>query len=523
MADTALWTGIASSLFFVVLNVAMNVYTKFLFTEQFSPWTMLAIQQFHTFMVLYPATRYMKYQGWDKLSDHEDPKDAEIRLVHVCEVCLVTVLFCLNVGLNSLSLVAMSITLNQTVRAFLPVGVLVLGFCFETRPYHPSLYVTTSVVVLGIAITCWGSPEFHWYGFSLAFASTLVAAVGTSLNGKLLNNGPFGKTGPYGVAFLVLVQSVPAAFIFSAVAYVSESQGAVEKFSFSATRTSSPEQCLMNLLLVTFSSLLALLSNLGRCFLVAATSPLTETLAGNAKVAALCIIDSLLFGTRLHWWNYVGITLTFSGFSLHLLLQYASKNSKSMPQSPKMAFNRPRLISAADTGLAAELLAFDSRESKPLRRIGENSLKPIPELPRPRSVTWPQPVPSSASMWAGLDFSNIFDVPVWLKLGYSVVPKDYSPISTAGSSPARRSGPSSRSRFYSDPTDTTNSRAHRLEDVRLGDGVDEVEEEEMKRTLPSDVRLGNHFLQAGEEKAMKMEVEFRGAVDFDDPTDFGYL
>merc|ERR1719323_1224906 len=82
------------------------------------------------------------------------------------------------------------------------------------------------------------------------------------------------------------------------------------------------------LALVSVSSLLALMANLGRCFLVAATSALMETLAGNAKVAALCIIDNLLFHTALCTHNYAGIALTFGGFSVHVLLQYASKGGK---------------------------------------------------------------------------------------------------------------------------------------------------------------------------------------------------
>merc|ERR1712050_307452 len=110
----------------------------------------------------------------------------------------------------------------------------------------------------------------------------------------------------------------------------------LDKFSLSAENR---WQCVWNLLLVSISSMLALLSNLGRCFLVAATSPLTETLAGNAKVAALCIIDHYLFNTVLNWKNYAGIGLTCSGFSVHLLLQYATKadptkdNRQNLPES----------------------------------------------------------------------------------------------------------------------------------------------------------------------------------------------
>ena len=39
-------------------------------------------------------------------------------------------------------------------------------------------------------------------------------------------------------------------------------------------------------------------------------------------MAALCVIDNRLFGTRMYGYNYLGVTLTFLGFSVHVLLQY---------------------------------------------------------------------------------------------------------------------------------------------------------------------------------------------------------
>lgn len=532
--STALATGIGSSFFFVVLNVAMNIYTKWLFADiggNFPlPWTMLFLQQVQTFLVLHPGLILMRKRGWDRptgiarSTSHAAAQEEATRIssVHVFQVCLVTLLFCVNVGLNSMSLVVISISLNQTVRAFLPVGVLLLGCCIEQQAYPCHSYISTSVLVLGIIMTCWGSPDFQWYGFLLCFVSTVTAAVSTSLNGLLLNNGPFGKSGPFGVAQLIYIQSIPAIFIFAAIAYFSEGPRAREKFSLDSGHQL---QTALTFLIVSFSSVLALLSNLGRCFLVAATNPLTETLAGNAKVAALCIIDHQLFGTSFPLKNYLGIGLVFSAFSAHLLLQYASKDDEpkgtgwpgptagpsNTPggNSSKRQVKRPRLISAADTGLAAEHLAVElGREPAPPKRSGglgtNGSLAAIPELPRPRSVTWPQPASTeSRGMLAGVDFSLVLELPPWLSSsGQTGSPEDYSPLSVASLSPmARRSlasptlpsgggSPTSsaaRSRFYSDPTDTlNNNRRSLMEDVRLGNHMGFIEEEAPLETSAAD-------------------------------------
>jgi len=538
----ALLAGLQGSLFFVVLNVAMNIYTKWLFSKDGAnfplPWTMLTIQQMQTFMVLHPGLIVMRRRGMDKegeaLPGGNSGQHKNIGFKEYLKVCVITVLFCVNVGLNSLSLVHISITLNQTVRAFLPVGVLVLGCCFESTPYPWHSYATTGVLVFGIALSCWDSPSVEWYGLWLAFISTLMAAVGTSLNGQMLKETPFGKN-RYGIANLIYVQSIPAMFIFAAIAYFTEGHEAAIKLWMPTAVAEASEhasnlamdsrvRCLLNFCLVSFSSVLALLSNLGRCFLVAATSPLTETLAGNAKVAALCIIDHYLFHTALGWKNYAGIGLTFSGFSVHLLLQYASKGEGSQEPSrrsemsentgsgaTKRQINRPRIISAADTGLAAEYLAVEigRDHTAQFRRMGgENGLATIPELPRPRSVTWPQPAPTNTSgMFAQMDFSVVWQLPVWLEANKAGSPEDYSPLSVASLSPmARRSlaspsipagnmSPTSaaRSRFYSDPTDTNNNRARLLEDVRLGSQhLQEIEEERLTEVPeePPDLDLG---------------------------------
>jgi len=226
-------------------------------------------------------------------------------LTAAMQVLAVTGLFCLNVR--------MSITLNQTVRAFLPVGVLLLATVLERRTYPRHSYYTTFVLILGIALTCWGSPHFEFNGFFLAFTSTIIAALGSSLNGRLLNAGPFSKAGPGVIARLLMYQSVPAFFVFLLVAYLTEAERVRDAFS---------ARCV---LLISISSALALMANLGRCFLVAATSALMEALAGNAKVAALCVIDHQLFHTTLHTYNYFGVAITFTGFSMHVLLQYASR------------------------------------------------------------------------------------------------------------------------------------------------------------------------------------------------------
>jgi len=381
MWGKGLLDGIASSFLFIILNAALNLYTKWLFSADGVnfpfPWTMLTVQQLEAYLVL---------QAWLIKTDLDNKAGWDVGLRDVSklnalmQVLAATVLFCLNVGLNSLSLVHISITLNQTVRAFLPVGVLLLSSCMERRVYPLHAYLTTAVIVVGIALTCWGNPNFEMFGFSLALLSTMIAALGSSLNGWLLNSaGPF-QSGSGGIARLMMLQSVPAFFMFGIVAMILERQALLDMMSSMSTG-----QCYEKLAVVLGSGVLALMSNLGRCGLVAATGALMETMAGNAKVALLCVIDHELFGTVLNGHNYLGIGVTFAAFSAHVLMQYAGKAAAEEievleaieededddiselrpPGSPmklspkkKAKFSLPRLVSGAETGLAAEHVAL---------------------------------------------------------------------------------------------------------------------------------------------------------------------
>lgn len=546
---SALVVGVLSSLFFVTLNVAMNIYMKWLFTKEGGdfalPWTMLAVQQLQAFMVLQPCIAYRTGNwGWDLGMSSSTPEgegngDSQrmgLGARQVCRVLAVTALFCLNVGLNSLSLVHISITLNQTVRAFLPVGVLLLGRLFEEREYPGHSYVTTVVLVIGIALTCWGSPGFQPFGFSLAFLSTLVAAVGTSLNGRLLRDPPFngqGNSRPLGVARLVLLQSVPAFCIFSVIAGLTEGRRVAERLADPNSRW----PWYGTMVLVTGSSALALLSNLGRCFLVAATSALMETLAGNAKVAALCIIDHQLFGTALFFHNYFGIALTFAGFSIHVLLQYADKGGQekkgpegegeaqengAAAEAGEQALSqrnknrqrtqvraRARLISGSETGFLAEHLAVALGRSQKPRSGSDDS---IPEITRPRSRTWPATGPESPrSAWMkNLDMASVMEAPGWLVGTGPPSPEDYDSLSGSsyspmhhghGGSPQARTAtkhsansPSrqrERTRFFTDPVESNRSRGAgeggrtpQAGTVRLLEPVDEQDEDSLPELGP---------------------------------------
>jgi hypothetical protein len=476
MVEAAVLYGVITSCVFIVLNVAMNLYMKWLFSPSGGdfalPWTMLAVQQLQSYMVLQPLMAYRgtRSWGWDITpppgDNNGDEGSMELGWVGMLQVLAVTVLFCLNVGLNGLSLVRISITLNQTVRAFLPVGVLVLASCLEGRAYPSHSYITTAILVMGIILTCWGSPDFELQGFCLAFGSTMVAALGASLNGRLLNKGPFSNSGPEKIMQLTMLQTVPAFFICSFVATVVEGAELSRLLSEPDARWSP----LQRLGLVSISSMLALMANLGRCGLVAATSALMETLAGNFKVALLCLIDHWLFHTSLYFHNYVGVFCTFLGFSGHVLLSYAlaliqqvngedeeedgelqtipeedarvvevgpgkeSTDDTGRPRAASTTSSRgrrsrvdsmeiPQMMSGGETGLAAEMMGVQmGRKSlvKPRKQTHLTTIDEGQESARARAATW-APGQAEARIkktWLteklGEEVSSLWQAPEWL-------------------------------------------------------------------------------------------------------------
>lgn len=509
----ALLTGVLSSFIFILINTALNVYMKWLFNKtggDFAhPWTMLAVQQFQTFFVLYLGLSLVRSYGYNQDDRGKSPLLPECGGAStLLSILAVTVMFCINVGLNSLSLVSISITLNQTIRAFLPVGVLLVATCVEQRVYPKHSYLTTGLLVMGIGLTCYSSPNFQFYGFSLAFVSTLVAAVSTSLNGRLLSKGPFKNTGAYGIVRLTLLQSIPSFFIFALLAFFTEGRSVVEKFR---SNSEGRWQWHQHVGLVTISSVLALTCNLSRFLLVSATNALMEALAGNAKVATLCIIDHQCFGTVLHLHNYAGLGLTIVGFSVHLTLQWSIKeepegqekklNDPVLPVGDQATARSrklysPHMLSGAETGLAGEYLAVDIGRDLTRFRGKFRGVDPsgspnssTPQIRRHRSVTWPEEAPTSQvshGFLKDVDLSRALAFPSWLS-----VEDNGHGVDLYASSPSNASEmmsplvSSARSRSYSDPTDTKNSMSRMSEDPwqrTLLHAVDEETDEESGET-----------------------------------------
>lgn len=279
-----------------------------------------------------------------------------------------------------------------------------------------------------------------------------MAAVGTSLNGRLLSSGPFKGSGTDKIMRLMMLQSVPAFFFFACIAAVTEGEQVLQLLIADGDSSVSSRPWLTLLGLVSISSALALVSNLSRCFLVASTSALMETFAGNAKVATLCLIDSRFFGTVLYTCNYLGIILTFLGFSANVLMQYISDDKfapkleerrkdrvsiddkmtdysgKSDEELRLPSRRRPGphislVISGGETGLAAEHLAIHMRSEGPRRRRRRRERQGTEAdlgAARPRSNTWaPGQEPlREREGWLGklgVDLNPVLEAPAWLQ------------------------------------------------------------------------------------------------------------
>jgi hypothetical protein len=212
------------------------------------------------------------------------------------------------------------------------------------------------------------------------------------------------------------------------------------------------------------------MANLGRFGLVAATSALMETLAGNFKVALLCLIDHELFHTTLYFHNYLGVVTTFLGFSGHVLLQYiralmeqdqaeeedekdlatipegeegeermlelkehsadtgraraeSTASSRGARRSRVDSMEIPQMMSGGETGLAAELVSVQmGRKSLKLTKPDKLfTIEEDVEVERPRAATWAAGQLESRSnqhSWLGkrlgVEVSPLWQAPDWL-------------------------------------------------------------------------------------------------------------
>ncbi|KAK9830940.1 hypothetical protein WJX81_008324 [Elliptochloris bilobata] len=189
----------------------------------------------------------------------------------------------LNVSLSNASLVKLSLSLNQVIRASMPVMTVAMAYFIESQV--PTSSVVASLVVLstGVGICVWqGQATGTMFSIVLCTLSTLANAACLSTSGKLLTE----KIDVMRLTFYIA--PITAFFILPLLLHV-EARMVVESLAVNGKAIA---------IMFGMSSALAVTHNLVNYKLVQHTSAVSATVIGEVKTIALIILSAFLLGEK---------------------------------------------------------------------------------------------------------------------------------------------------------------------------------------------------------------------------------
>ena len=268
------------------------------------------------------------------------------------------------IALNNASLVSIELSLNQVIRAGIPVCVAVFAFCLERRV--PTEIGASYLLLVTLSVMCvmfTGHEHGEWWGISMCFGSVLMQSAQMSLSGRLMS----GKldsfqlnfyTGPVAFCVLLLMES----------AMQQETRGLV-RFA-----THKP---LPTLGIMLGGCCLALMYNVVLMQSVRTFSSVGTAVLGNFRTVLLIFLSALLLGELSDWGatRYIGCFNTFIGaaaYGLHTKI-FGTPVSREIAKTATEEIDDVRKDAAAAEGDRNDV----RRLQAPINSMGSESPDPV--------------------------------------------------------------------------------------------------------------------------------------------------
>lgn len=216
----------------------------------------------------------------------------------------ISLCFAVNVGLNNVSLLSISLSLNQVIRASIPVFTAIGSVVIEKRPPSRQEFLSLIVLVGGVSIAVWegSGTKASFYGVVLCIIGTMCNGLAMSSIGKLLTEKLDVLRLTFYTAPLTLFVLVPFYKQLEAPAFASYStQGSAY------------------LGVILLGCVNALLYNLIHSQVIKVTSSVTTTVIGEMKIVAILLLSAVILGESDVWTikMMIGCTTAILGFCMY--------------------------------------------------------------------------------------------------------------------------------------------------------------------------------------------------------------
>ncbi|KAL0042115.1 hypothetical protein WJX77_003727 [Trebouxia sp. C0004] len=209
-----------------------------------------------------------------------------------------------NIAFNNLSLVQITLSLNQVIRSCIPVICCLLAIGIENKIPTGKEIGSLVILSLGVMIAVWeGSVNGSPHGIMLCIVGTVCNAAMMSTSGRILSE----KLDVLRLAFYTAPVSCIALFPFC---YFRES---------ARFMTYSQGQSMIVTAIILVGSVNALSYNVVHYLMIQMTSAVTTTVLGEVKIVGLLALSVLLLGEKSMFTTRmtVGVVLAVAGFCLY--------------------------------------------------------------------------------------------------------------------------------------------------------------------------------------------------------------
>ena len=197
-------------------------------------------------------------------------------------ITAIGLLLALNVSLNNSSLVEMTLSLNQIIRASIPVFTCVFAIAIEGEKPSAMEFLSLVILTCGVMLAMWQSAvDGSLKGLLLCLSGTICSALMMTTYGKILSTKIDALRLVFYTSPLSWMVLLPTAL------YNGEWNAFVETYAIASRR----EACTA----VLCTSVLALAYNIVHSFVIQHTSAVTTTVLGEVKIIGLVVLSYVLF------------------------------------------------------------------------------------------------------------------------------------------------------------------------------------------------------------------------------------
>ena len=298
-------------LLWIGINIILNLYNGWMFSQKdlFGfPITITCLDMLFSFGACVILNKCFQLGIFPKFKDKSNV------LQYGKILCIISIYFCFNIILNNASLMTISISTNQIIRASIPFIMLLSELLMHKK--IPSLLICISMIpiVFGVIIAVYHDPNLHLIGCCMVFLASILVVFWTIESSNLMKNKTFDSIG-------LLYYMSPISFIM--LTYVSTG---IEYCTFRHNIIENPE---IYILVIGIQCILSLLYNFIHYSMVCYLLPLTSTVLGNIKTILIVVIDILFLNeTKPNIQNVTGIILTLLGSIFYSYLNYKENKNK---------------------------------------------------------------------------------------------------------------------------------------------------------------------------------------------------